>query len=194
MKKIEKQLSSYLPKNDDEAQSKKLMLKDLKIYGNELLYRTCEKAHFTSSSIILNKDMDYVLMAHHNIYQTWAWIGGHNDGESDFLKVALQEAKEETGLKDILVIDSNIISIEILKVKKHIKNNKFVPEHLHYNISFVFIASMDDEIRPKIDENSAVSWIKIDDLHQYTNEPHMYHIYLNIINRAKLFKKSIRTK
>ena len=118
MKKIEKLLLSYLPQNDDEVLSKEFMLKDLRVYGKKLLYRTCEKAHFTSSSIILNKDMDYVLMAHHNIYQTWAWIGGHNDGDSDFLKVALKEAKEETGLKDIIVIDSNIISIETLKVKK----------------------------------------------------------------------------
>ena len=36
-------------------------------------------------------------MAFHKIYQSWAWTGGHNDGEGDFLAVALREAGHEYG-------------------------------------------------------------------------------------------------
>ncbi|WMM23788.1 GNAT family N-acetyltransferase [Tissierella sp. MB52-C2] len=46
----------------------------------------------------MNKSLDKVLMIHHNIRNTWAWTGGHVDGDSDFLHVAIKEAKEETGI------------------------------------------------------------------------------------------------
>ena len=48
----------------------------------------------TSSGLIFNKNLDKILMVHHNIYNTWSWTGGHADGEDDLLKVAIKEAKE----------------------------------------------------------------------------------------------------
>ena len=43
-------------------------------------------------------------MVYHNIYDSWSWLGGHADGETDLLAVALREVKEETGL-DISIQD-----------------------------------------------------------------------------------------
>lgn len=34
-------------------------------------------------------------MVYHNIYNSWSWLGGHADGETDLLAVALREVKEE---------------------------------------------------------------------------------------------------
>ena len=34
-------------------------------------------------------------MVYHNIYQSWSWLGGHADGETDLLSVAIREVKEE---------------------------------------------------------------------------------------------------
>lgn len=39
-------------------------------------------------------------MIYHKIYNSWAWTGGHSDGDNDLLHVAMKEAKEETGIKD----------------------------------------------------------------------------------------------
>lgn len=47
-------------------------------------------------------------MAYHNIYKSWAWTGGHSDGDSDLLNVALKEAKEETGLENLKVLSDGI--------------------------------------------------------------------------------------
>lgn len=60
-------------------------------------------------------------MVHHNIYNTWSWTGGHADGEADLLKVAIKEAKEETSVENIGVLDENIIAIDILPVVPHVK-------------------------------------------------------------------------
>ena len=55
-------------------------------------------AHMTASSWIVNEDYTKVLMIYHNIYNSWAWTGGHADGDEDLLHVAVKEAREETGL------------------------------------------------------------------------------------------------
>ena len=35
-------------------------------------------------------------MAYHNIYKSWSWTGGHADGETDLLHVAMREARDAT--------------------------------------------------------------------------------------------------
>ena len=49
-------------------------------------------------------------MIFHKIYNSWSWTGGHADGDSDLLKVAIKEASEETGLKNIKPISKDIFS------------------------------------------------------------------------------------
>ncbi|MDV2887536.1 NUDIX domain-containing protein, partial [Alkalihalophilus pseudofirmus] len=64
----------------------------------DILTRKNEFAHFSSSAWTVNKDRTKVLMAFHNIYQSWSWLGGHADGDDHLLRVALRETREETGL------------------------------------------------------------------------------------------------
>ncbi len=35
--------------------------------------------------------MTKTLMVHHNIYNTWAWTGGHADGDKDMLEIAIKD-------------------------------------------------------------------------------------------------------
>ena len=96
-----------------------------------MLVRENEIAHMTSSGFIVNKDRTKVLMIHHNIYNSWGWTGGHADGDSDLIAVAIKEAKEETGIKNANPITNDICSIDILPVNSHIKKGKYVASHLH---------------------------------------------------------------
>ena len=67
--------------------------------------------HFTASSWIINKSRDKVLLCFHNIYNSWSWLGGHCDNEIDCLKVAIKEAKEESGLEEFRCLTEGIFSM-----------------------------------------------------------------------------------
>ena len=60
------------------------------------------------SAWIVNLDRTKVLMAYHNIYQSWAWLGGHADGNPDVRQVIRKEIEEESGLTDIRFLTDDI--------------------------------------------------------------------------------------
>lgn len=189
MKKYEEQIKLYEPKNDQEISDKSLIEKCILFYGDKILTREVDVAHITASSIILNPDFTKVLMAYHNIYQSWAWTGGHADGEEDLFYVAKKEAMEETGIKNFVPLTDNIVSIEILPVYGHIKRGKYVSAHLHLNVTYVLIVEEDEEIHNKPDENNGVMWIRIDELEKYSSEEEMIPVYKKIIDEAKKIRK-----
>ena len=172
-------IENFKPTNEQEENDKKLILEFIKNNDN-VLYRENEYAHMTSSGLIFDNKLDKILMVHHNIYNTWSWTGGHADGESDLLKVAVKEAKEETGVADINVLDEDIITLDILPVVPHVKRGKFVSGHIHFCISYALKADEKSSTRAKLDENSGVKWIKIDELEKYSNEPYLIGVYRKI--------------
>ena len=141
--------------------------------------------HFTASNWIINKNRTKVLMIYHNIYKSWAWTGGHADGDSDLLHVALKEAEEETGLNNLKLLSDGIFGLQILTVDSHIKRGKHVPSHLHLDCCFLFEANEEDELKIKEDENSGVKWINIDEATKITNEKKMRPIYEKLNSKIK---------
>ena len=139
----------------------------------------------TSSAFVINKNKDKVLMVYHNIFNSWSWTGGHADGEEDLLLVAVNEAKEETGVKKISPVSNSIISLDLLPVFGHIKKEKYIPSHLHISIAYLVEADENEPLIVKFDENSAVQWIPIDEIASYSNEPHMKKIYKKIVSKIR---------
>lgn len=154
----------------------------------DVLTRENRMCHFTASNWIVNKERTKVLMAYHNIYQSWAWTGGHADGDSNLLHVALKEAEEETGLKNLKLLSDGIYGIQILTVDSHIKKGKFVPSHLHLDCCFLLEADENESVKIKDDENSAVKWIDIDKAIEITNESNMKPIYRKLNEKLEKFK------
>jgi 8-oxo-dGTP pyrophosphatase MutT (NUDIX family) len=123
-------------------------------------------------------------MAFHKIYNSWAWTGGHADGESDFEAIARREAQEETGIVNLRLLGNGPASLEILPVWAHVKSGKHVGSHLHLNVSYLFEADDSLPLRIAQDENSAVGWIEVDSLCQKVSEPPMIPIYERLLSRA----------
>jgi len=159
---FEQQLISYIPFNEQEAVDRDAALRCLK--QPDIYLRTNELVHVTSSAWIVNHDRTKVLMAYHNIMQTWAWLGGHADGEKDLLQVALKEAREESGIQHVHPISEDLFSVEMLTIEGHIKRGKYVNSHLHLNATYLLEADETDELFVKADENSGVRWIPIDEV------------------------------
>ena len=177
-------IKKYRPLNEQERKDKNIILDCINTYKN-ILTRENELCHITSSGFIVNEKRDKVLMIHHNIYNSWGWTGGHADGDKDLLRVAIKEAIEETGVKNVSPITNDICSIEILPVNSHMKKGKYVASHLHLSIAYILEASEEDELFVKEDENSGVKWIFMDDIEKYVSEKHMIGIYNKLINKAK---------
>ena len=149
-----------------------------------ILTRDNEQAHLTVSAWILNCDHNKVLMAYHNLYHSWAWLGGHADGNDDLIAVAYKEIKEESGIEKVRLLDDNIFSLEVLCVDGHMKKGKYVSSHLHLNITYLFEADDKQDIRIKEDENSAIGWIAIDDIrNKVTEQWFMDNIYQKLIDK-----------
>ena len=174
----------FSPKDGREEREHAMMLELIAQYGDGILTRDNDFAHMTASSIIVSRDRKRTLMAFHKIYNSWAWTGGHADGESDFEAIARREAQEETGITDLVLLGNGPASIEILPVWAHVKRGKHVGSHLHLNVSYLFEADESLPLRIAQDENSAVGWIEVDKLSENVSEPPMLPIYERLLKRA----------
>ena len=181
---FKKQIQSYVPMNEQEVQDQKVILNYIKLFEHNILTRENAFAYLTSSGFILNEARDKVLMIYHNLYNSWAWTGGHADGEADLLAVAIKEAKEETGVVNIRPLSAEIMSLDILPVWGHMKKGKYVSSHQHLNVSYLLVASEEDVLRIKEDENSNVGWITVNEIETYCQEPQIIPIYQKLLQRA----------
>lgn len=182
---LKEELEKFTPYNEQEEVDKKVMLDYINDF-DDVLTRQNEYAHFTSSAFVLNKERTKILMIYHKIYNSWAWVGGHSDGDSDLLYVAMKEAKEETGIKNVTPISNNIYSLEIINVNGHEKRGKYVNSHVHLNVTYLLEADENEEICIKEDENSGVKWVPIDKILEVSSEVWVRdRIYTKILDKMK---------
>ena len=80
------QIENYRPYNEQEKWDKGLILDCLRAF-EDVFTRENALAHMTASAWVVNEHFDRVLMAYHNIYDSWSWLGGHADGDEDLLAV-----------------------------------------------------------------------------------------------------------
>lgn len=182
---LKNQIENYNPYNEQEEKDKQTMLKYINTFNN-ILVRENEFAHFTASIWAVNPEKTKVLMAYHNIYQAWAWTGGHSDGEADLLKVAMKELKEETGVKNARPLKKDIFSLEALTVDGHVKKGKYVSSHIHLNLTYAIEVDEKEILHNKEDENSAVRWVPIEDIDKVSTEEWIKkNIYVKLNNKLR---------
>lgn len=182
---LKENIENFIPYNEQEEVERKIMLDYIRDF-DDTLTRQNEYGHFTSSAFVLNKERTKMLMIYHKIYNSWAWVGGHSDGNSDLLYVAMKEAKEETGIKNVAPISNDIYSLEIINVNGHEKRGKYVGSHVHLNVTYLLEADENEEIHIKEDENSGVKWVPIDEVLNVTSEIWVRdRVYTKIIEKMK---------
>lgn len=183
---LKKQIENYKPYNEQEEKDKQTMLKYINTF-DDVLTRKNEFGHFTASSWVVNKEKTKVLMIYHNIYKSWAWTGGHADGESDLLNTAIRELKEETGVENVKVLNDGIFSLEIICVNGHIKRGEYVSSHVHLNLSYLLEVDEKELLKIKEDENSGVKWINIEEIENIVSEKWvMDNVYRKLNEKLKI--------
>lgn len=109
-----------------------------------------------------------VLLIHHRKLDRWFQPGGHADGDSDVAAVAQREAEEETLLPNIRLVSPAIFDVDIHSIPA--KGDQFadgrigaVPEHLHYDIRFLFTAARDQALGGESREVKGIRWLSLDE-------------------------------
>ena len=134
-------LENYYPSDPDEKLSKPLMLEFLEVC-HDCFERSCVPGHFTGSSWLLNKDGSQALLLLHGKFDRWLQAGGHCDGDSDILGVALREAQEESGIIDIKPVSESIFDIDAHLIPPHGSD----PAHYHYDVRFLLQVQSDEPL------------------------------------------------
>ena len=152
-----KMLERYEPLYPEEFISKEKMLEFL-IACDDCFLRSCRVGHFTSSAFLLNKNMTHVCLMHHTKLDKWMQLGGHCDGDYDILNVAIKEAQEESGIKNIKPIKEEIFDIDVHLIPPNINDEA----HYHFDIRFLLHA-YDDDTLIKNHESQELRWVKSND-------------------------------
>src|SRR5215468_1003022 len=91
--------------------------------------------HLTASALVVHPDSGRVLLRWHQRQRAWLQVGGHADpGESDALAIALREAREETGLTDLVAWpDALLRQVTVVPVPASAAE----PAHEHADLRFL---------------------------------------------------------
>lgn len=109
--------------------------------------------HFTASAWLVSRDNRRVLLTHHRKLGRWLQLGGHADGDRDLARVALREAEEESGLRDLRLVDERIFDLD----RHWIPERGDVPGHWHYDVRYV-VRAMGGEQFEVSEESLDLAW------------------------------------
>ena len=73
--------------------------------------RSLLEGHVTGSAWVIDAEGAQVLLLHHRKLDRWLQPGGHCDGDADVLRVAMREAREESGLMHLEAV-STAVAVE----------------------------------------------------------------------------------
>lgn len=169
MHKLLTLLGKYNPSYPEEIIAKERMISFINKNHN-CFDRELEQGHITGSGWLLNKNGDKALLMHHMKLDKWLQPGGHADGNSDILAVAIKEAQEESGINAIEAVDGSIFDVDIHAIPENSKDKA----HFHYDVRFLLQVKSDEELSNN-GESKELRWI--DKISALTTEESVVRMY-----------------
>lgn len=133
--------------------------------------------HMTGSAFITTRDYTKVLLVKHAKLNKWLQPGGHADGIENIQLVAHKEATEETGVSKLQVKGETFFDIDIHVIP--VSSN--FPEHLHYDIRYLFIADENESLIIN-HESHDLQWVELANLGNYTQEKSILRMKKKLLN------------
>jgi 8-oxo-dGTP pyrophosphatase MutT (NUDIX family) len=156
-----KALREYEPFDEREAEMRERFMWFTAMHA-DCFERTLAEGHVTGSAWVVDPDFGHTLLHRHRKLDRWLQPGGHADGDSDVLRVALREAQEETGLRSLTPAAGGIYDLDIHVIPAR----KSEAEHFHYDVRFAFTADRAEQLVCS-SESLDLRWITLRDLESY---------------------------
>lgn len=141
--------------------------RDFVVREPQCFERATIEGHITGSAWVVDDRRTHTLLTHHRKLNKWLQLGGHADGEPDILKVALTEAREESGIDDVRSLYPFIFDLDVHVIPA--RTNE--PEHLHYDVRYAILAGNTNHVVGE--ESHDLAWVPVSQLHDYTTEESM---------------------
>ena len=151
-------LEAYVPTGATDAAARERILGFVRAH-DDCFERTLLEGHVTGSAWIVNPSRTRCLLTHHRKLDRWLQLGGHADGQTDALEVAMREAREESGLTSLRAVSDAIFDCDV----HSIPGRKAEPEHFHYDVRFLLEA---DDTEPLVlsEESKELAWVALEDV------------------------------
>ena len=118
--------------------------------------------HVTASALIVDPASRRVVLRWHARLQRWLQVGGHADpGETDPWAIAVREAREETGLDDLVPFTPVWARRPVQVVIVPVPADGDEPAHEHADIRYVLATARPEQLQAE-SEDTAVRWLGFD--------------------------------
>ncbi len=161
--------------------------------------RTCRPGHITGAAWILSPDRRRVLLTHHRKLGRWLQLGGHADGDPHVDRVALREAREESGIDDFDFVSrkgvrtilqwkgsgaislaknssdpfSLLVPLDVdvhpIPARRDAEGHVIEDAHEHHDIRFLLVAHPHQPVRAS-SESYDVGWFTPEEVRRLTQE------------------------
>lgn len=152
---LAQKLAQHTPFDDNEAQMLAQIVHFIDEY-EECFERSLKVGHITGSAWIIDLDRTHALLTHHRKLDRWLQLGGHSDGDSNTLNVAMREGLEESGLQTLRPVTEAIFDVDVHLIPAR----KDEPDHYHYDVRFLLEA---DRNTPLVisEESKELAWVPL---------------------------------
>jgi 8-oxo-dGTP pyrophosphatase MutT (NUDIX family) len=164
-------LNGYVAQSPDEAADME-RIRTLIASGDA--YSRALPLHLTGSALIVHPPTRRVLLRWHQRMQSWLQVGGHADpGEIDPFVIAAREAREETGLVDLMpwpdMARPRILQVAIVPVPA----GSGEPAHEHADVRYG-LATAAPQATQAENEAAQLAWLSIDEALQRVAEDNLH--------------------
>ncbi|MET8546510.1 NUDIX domain-containing protein [Kitasatospora sp. NPDC004799] len=173
-------LTAWRPADQDQEQLRLDYLEHLAAQP-EGLYRSCLPAHITASAAVVDPAAGRVLLTLHPKVGMWLQMGGHCEpGDRDLASAALREAVEESGIPDLVLLESGGSPVPA-KLDRHLVRctGKDRPENTHLDVQYIALAPAGAQALIS-EESLDLRWFDYDRLPELTD-----HSVRDLVARAR---------